>query len=64
MMGVKDIKEPPFYAPMEHFLINMNLHVTGGTMLIAPMHHPFIGNISFIISATNMSIFIEYVKTL
>lgn len=54
MTGVKDIKEPPFYAPMERFLINTNLRATGGTMLIAPMHHPFIGNVSFIISTVEM----------
>jgi len=37
---------------MERFLINMNLHVTGGTMLIVPMHHPSIGKNFFWIIST------------
>lgn len=46
-MDVKGIRVPPFYAPMERFLIKTNLHVIGGTMSIALMHHLFIGKVSF-----------------
>ncbi|EZA57646.1 hypothetical protein X777_00746 [Ooceraea biroi] len=43
----KDIREPPSYVLMEHFLTSTNLHAIGGIMLIAPMLHPFTGQFLF-----------------
>lgn len=61
MTDVKDIKVPLSYAPMEHFLTSMNLHAIGGTMLIALMHHRFIGksfeNIQFEIISSHKDMY-------